>query len=232
MSFTRMWHWSRKSTPAGRILVNSGEVPKFDFTNNVLTIILPPSTQTGSIELTFNPGNVSISGNMESANTNTIYLTEVDTLNGKISNVFAGLNGTISKSYYYRVNSKNKSESYITIDYLLYDQAADLIGMGSYTMDIIPTPEVFALHENYPNPFNPVTTINYDLPKQSHVNLIIYDMMGREVAKLVNQVIPAGYQSVLWNTRNQFGKPVSAGIYFYQIQTRDCVKTRKMILLK
>jgi hypothetical protein len=104
--------------------------------------------------------------------------------------------------------------------------------MGSYTIDIIPIPEVFALHENYPNPFNPVTTINYDLPKQSHVNLIIYDMMGREVAKLVNQVIPAGYQSVLWNTRNQFGKPVSAGIYFYQIQTRDFVKTRKMILLK
>ena len=169
---------------------------------------------------------------MESANTNTVYLTEVDTLNGKISNVFAGLNGTISKSYYYRVNSKNKSESYITIDYLLYDQAADLIGMGTHTIDIIPIPEVFALHENYPNPFNPVTTINYDLPKQSHVNLIIYDMMGREVVKLVNQVIPAGYQSVLWNTRNQFGKPVSAGIYFYQIQTRDFVKTRKMILLK
>ncbi|MEC7926840.1 MAG: right-handed parallel beta-helix repeat-containing protein, partial [Candidatus Neomarinimicrobiota bacterium] len=71
MSFTRMWHWSRKSTPAGRILVNSGEVPKFDFKNNVLTIILPPSIQTGSIELTFNPVNISISGNMESANTNT-----------------------------------------------------------------------------------------------------------------------------------------------------------------
>jgi hypothetical protein len=232
MSFTRMWHWSRVSAVLSKIFVNSGEEPKFDLQNNVLTINLPENTQTGSIELSFNPGNISITGNIENANTYTIYLTEVDTLNGKISNVFAGLNGTISKSYFYRVNSKNKSESYITFDYLLYDQAADLIGMGTHTIEIIPTPEVFALHENYPNPFNPITTINYDLPKDSHVNLIIYDMMGREVIKLLDQIIPAGYHSVIWNTRNQFGEPVSAGIYFYQIQTKGFVKTRKMVLLK
>ncbi len=93
-------------------------------------------------------------------------------------------------------------------------------------------PEEFALHQNYPNPFNPVTTINYDLPQQTHVNLMIYDILGREVVKLVSQEIPAGYQSVIWNTRNSFGTPVSAGIYFYQIQTKGFVKTRKMVLLK
>jgi flagellar hook assembly protein FlgD len=66
----------------------------------------------------------------------------------------------------------------------------------------------------------------------TQVNLLIYDILGREVVRLVSEEIPAGYQSVIWNTRNQFGEPVSAGIYFYQIQTKDFVKTRKMVLLK
>ena len=81
-------------------------------------------------------------------------------------------------------------------------------------------------------PLNPITTINYDLPKDAYVNLIIYDVLGREVVKLVSEELPGGYQSVQWNTRNNFGEPVSAGIYFYQLQTKDFVKTRKMVLLK
>ncbi len=61
---------------------------------------------------------------------------------------------------------------------------------------------------------------------------MIYDILGREVVKLVSEEISAGYQAVIWNTRNSFGTPVSAGIYFYQIQTKDFVKTKKMVLLK
>jgi flagellar hook assembly protein FlgD len=99
-------------------------------------------------------------------------------------------------------------------------------------MDITPVPSEFALHDNYPNPFNPVTTINYDLPKDAYVNLIIYDIMGREVANLAGKEMSAGYQTMKWNARNNAGALVSAGIYFYQIQTRDFVKTKKMVLLK
>ncbi|MDP6032457.1 MAG: T9SS type A sorting domain-containing protein, partial [Candidatus Marinimicrobia bacterium] len=95
-----------------------------------------------------------------------------------------------------------------------------------------PVPEEFALHQNYPNPFNPVTTINYDLPQQTHVDLFVYDIMGREVVKLIHEEMPAGYQSITWNARNSFGLQVSAGIYFFQIQTSDFVKTKKMVLLK
>ena len=64
------------------------------------------------------------------------------------------------------------------------------------------------------------------------MNLVIYDILGREVINLVGRDMSAGYQTVIWNTRNQFGAPVAAGIYFYQIQTRDFVKTKKMVLLK
>ena len=93
-------------------------------------------------------------------------------------------------------------------------------------------PEVFALHQNYPNPFNPITTLRYDLPEQSMVNIIIYDLLGRQVKSLVNQTQDAGFKSVIWNATNDYGKPVSAGVYLYQIQAGEFVQTKKMVLLK
>jgi hypothetical protein len=93
-------------------------------------------------------------------------------------------------------------------------------------------PDEFSLYQNYPNPFNPVTTLRYDLPENGHVNIIIYDMLGREVKTLINQTQDAGFKSVIWDATNDYGKPVSAGVYLYQIQAGDFVQTRKMVLLK
>ncbi len=93
-------------------------------------------------------------------------------------------------------------------------------------------PEVFALHQNYPNPFNPITILCYDLPEQSLVNIIIYDMLGRAVITLVNTTQNAGFKSVIWNATNDYGKPVSAGVYLYQIHAGEFVQTKKMVLLK
>jgi len=93
-------------------------------------------------------------------------------------------------------------------------------------------PEAFALHQNYPNPFNPNTQLRYDLPKQAFVQLAIYDLLGRQVTTLVNQVEGSGYRSVTWNGTDTYGKTVSAGMYLYVIKAGDFVQTRKMILLK
>jgi hypothetical protein len=93
-------------------------------------------------------------------------------------------------------------------------------------------PEIFALHQNYPNPFNPITTLRYDLPENSLVNIIIYDMLGRNIKTLINQTQDAGYKSVIWDATNDYGKPVSAGVYLYQIQAGEFVQTKKMVLLK
>ena len=93
-------------------------------------------------------------------------------------------------------------------------------------------PQGFALEQNFPNPFNPITTLRYDLPENSYVNVIIYDMLGREVKTLVNQTQDAGYKSVIWDATNDYGKPVSAGVYLYQIQAGEFVQTKKMVLLK
>ena len=93
-------------------------------------------------------------------------------------------------------------------------------------------PDEFALHQNYPNPFNPVTTLRYDLPENGLVNITIYDMLGRQVKTLVYQTQEAGYRSIVWNATNDYGKPVSAGIYLYQIQAGKYISTKKMVLLK
>ena len=93
-------------------------------------------------------------------------------------------------------------------------------------------PQVYTLHQNYPNPFNPITSLRYDLPEQAQVTLTIYDLIGREVTQLVNTTQEAGYRSVQWNATDMHGKPVSAGVYLYQIRAGEFVQTRKMVLLK
>jgi len=93
-------------------------------------------------------------------------------------------------------------------------------------------PFSYALHQNYPNPFNPATIIHYDLPEKSYVNIIIYDMLGRQVKTLINQIQTAGYKSVIWDATNDNGTLVSAGVYLYQNRAGDFVQTRKMVLLK
>ena len=88
-------------------------------------------------------------------------------------------------------------------------------------------PKEYSLLQNYPNPFNPITIIKYSLPKVSDVELIVYDILGREVATLVNEPQQAGNYEINWDASN-----VSSGVYFYQLNTTDYVDTKKMILLK
>ena len=94
------------------------------------------------------------------------------------------------------------------------------------------TPLSFRLHQNHPNPFNPVTTLRYDIPEDAVVNITIYDMMGRIVSNLVSSQQRAGYKSVQWNATNSTGQPVSAGLYLYTIEAGEFRQTKKMVLLK
>ena len=103
---------------------------------------------------------------------------------------------------------------------------------ASLAMSDVFIPLNFSLYFAYPNPFNPVTTLRYDLPEDALVNITIYDMMGRVVKTLVNDQQMAGYRSTHRNATNNTGSPVSAGIYLYMIQAGEFRQTKKMILLK
>ena len=98
--------------------------------------------------------------------------------------------------------------------------------------DEIGLPGEIALHPNFPNPFNPSTQIAYDLAKDSNVRLEIFDLMGRNVKTLVNGKQIAGRHMATWNATDNFGQPVSAGVYLYRLHTENKVFTRKMILMK
>jgi hypothetical protein len=122
----------------------------------------------------------------------------------------------------------------ITDSYSFYSDTSQLCvdrsNLSFIKNDFIPY--YYTLHQNNPNPFNPVTTLSYDLPGQAQVTLIIYDLIGREVTQLVNTTQDAGYRSVQWDATDSFGMPVSAGVYLYQIRAGEFVQTRKMVLLK
>jgi len=94
------------------------------------------------------------------------------------------------------------------------------------------TPSGFALLANYPNPFNPATTISYQLPTTAQVSLSIYNTTGQRVRDLVRQVQAAGSYSVPWDGRDDAGSTVSAGAYFYRLEAGGFRQTRRMVLLK
>ena len=93
-------------------------------------------------------------------------------------------------------------------------------------------PNSFMLYNAYPNPFNPMTMIKYDIPELTFVSVNIYDMVGRHVRTMINKRISAGRKSIIWNGTNSFGQPISAGTYFYTIKTDRYFETKKIILLK
>ena len=93
-------------------------------------------------------------------------------------------------------------------------------------------PNSFVLHQNYPNPFNPVTRIKYDIAENSNVSVNVYNLMGEKVATLVNQYQNAGYYFTNWDSRNDLGVLVSAGVYLFVLDVGELRQVRKMILLK
>jgi hypothetical protein len=88
------------------------------------------------------------------------------------------------------------------------------------------------LFQNVPNPFNPSTTVRFELRAPSHVTLSVYDVAGRLVRRLVNEDKTGGVHTVAWDGISDGGTRVSSGIYFYKLETVDFVQTRKMLLLK
>lgn len=94
-----------------------------------------------------------------------------------------------------------------------------------------PIPRRFELYQNYPNPFNPSTTIKYDLPKESKVKIVVYDILGREIARLADEMKKAGSYQVVWETNR-----LASGVYFYRIEAvsvgERIVDVKKMLLVK
>jgi|GEM_PF-1387730 len=104
-----------------------------------------------------------------------------------------------------------------------------LLDVDKVTGDL---PDDFSLGINYPNPFNPATTFEYNLPYACEVELTVYNIRGQKVKTLVNQTMSAGRHTAVWRGVNEDGQTVASGVYFYRIQTDKFVATKKMVLMK
>jgi hypothetical protein len=114
----------------------------------------------------------------------------------------------------------------VNIDYI------QLISFGTSTAaEPNELPEGYALDQNYPNPFNPVTNISFTLGDPGDVSLIVYDVTGRQVARLIDGKLSSGTHNVTWNSLSN-GQAFASGVYFYRLQTPVGYQVKKMVLMK
>ena len=113
---------------------------------------------------------------------------------------------------------------------LFWQDSTEVI-VGIKTVDF-PVPKTYALYQNYPNPFNPITAIEFDLPKPSHVHIVIYDLLGRHIKTLMDAKQLAGRFQLFWDGTDVSNQPVASGLYFCRMEAGNFVKVIKLELLK
>ncbi len=233
MALTRIWDWSQASLSKSRArqFEQIGDSINHNVLDKNISLYIPTKVSAIDLLIDYPIQDVRFESLENITTPQKVFLSHHDTTNSLIK-IAAGYLESKSKMINLPYHIFGKENIPININYRMLDHSGYIVGQGERTIQLIAIPNEFRLHQNYPNPFNPLTTINYDLPSRSRVNLVIYDIMGREVITLLNEERNEGYHSIIWNTRNNVGTPVSAGVYLYQLQAKDFVKTRKMILLK
>tara|TARA_Y100001970_G_scaffold1194_1_gene1402 strand:+ start:2349 stop:6983 length:4635 start_codon:yes stop_codon:yes gene_type:complete len=230
--FTRMWHWSHANNGASsKVFLAIGEPISIDFLSDKISISIPDYAIAGEIIFEYLKSNIDL-GLSDEITESRLVISNQDQEEGKFSVSFGYLKDIQNKELEFSFKNKSISSANFTVSYIYYNKNNALVNSGSQDFDIKAIPNEYALHENYPNPFNPSTTLRFDLPNVSNATLSIYNMLGQKVKTFNMQNTPAGFHSLIWNATNDYGTPVGAGIYLYQLQTKDFVKTRKMVLLK
>lgn len=148
-----------------------------------------------------------------------------DLINGTLVN--ESMDGTDSHT---ETNPGGISKLKMTITYT-FDGNGDLVTSVEDGQDFN-IPEKFALRPNYPNPFNPSTTINYELAENENINLEIYDILGNHVRTLVKRHQQAGSYSIKWDGRDELSQIVASGVYVYRIRAGNFTQSRKMLFLQ
>ena len=169
----------------------------------------------------------------------------VDELNTCIDSVLSETNVFIPYSDLYGIITDSSGLTMLNIEWNVYSSddwvevpssngpwsvVIDAGWMLSVDEDILP--EVFALHNNYPNPFNPITNIGYDVPEVSDIKIEVFNLAGQKVRTLVSKQHQPGRYKVQWNATNEFGSPVASGMYVYKIHAKNFVAVKKLLLMK
>ena len=235
MAFVLMYNWSPNDDEL-QFVEDSGIAPEFTLMNDMLTMSFPEyeediqyvwyGVNVFDDDISFVPANLSqefelslnrtkLDGNVKQA-----LLMNFESIHDG-SDLLLGT---------FEMDSRNKK--YIELQYKIKSKTG-LISSGTMLINYVPKPQSFELSPAYPNPFNPVTTINYGLPEDANLTLFIYDLQGRLVKELHDGFTNAGYHEIIWNA-----SVFSSGIYFIKINASDMKgrnlysKTQKIMLVK
>jgi len=227
VGFAMMWNWYFSNVGTSfQTLEDEGVVSTIEVSHDTIHISIPNGISAYQVQLQYEPGNLVINS-LPSEKRGELFLSNQSSIDG-IYTIMATPN-TNHLAIPIQIIGKNAQ---VYISYKGIDKNGLLHGKMTKSKNIENIPENFALYDNYPNPFNPQTRIDFGLPEEGLVELKIYDVMGREIITLVNDVLQPGYKSVQWNATNKTGQPVSAGMYFYALRVKDFTQTKKMVLLK
>jgi hypothetical protein len=235
MTFTRMWHWFHQTPTLLSPAPGGGDIgPLLSIAqqDRSLVVSLPEGATAGQVVVHYPAVSKQFSTITDVTSEKQIYLSSRNQEAGQMLVEWADLGTENMEEVVLISQSLDRSDAAITITYTIFDDNKEIISKGTQTVALKAVPDSYALHNNFPNPFNPVTNIFYDLPESGHVRMVIYDLLGREVTTLINKTMESGYYATRWNGRNQYGEPVSAGIYFYHLQTGAYSKAQKMLLVK
>ena len=202
-----------------------GSILSYDIENDSILVTLPLGIVAFDIELNYDLNQVS--PDFEKA-PEQLTLIHFDKTGGKM-NVISEVTSDNHIKIPFTLEEK---ESQIQLFINGYDSEGVLIGQLMERITLNTIPDEFVLYSNYPNPFNPTTNIDFGLPEETSVKLIIFDIMGREVRTLVNAIQESGYKSITWNGTDALGRNVGAGMYFYLLHAGEFRQVKKMILLK
>ena len=143
--------------------------------------------------------------------------------------------GTTAESHQYEFMDNIRTSFFA--DSKIYYRLKQIDGDGSYkysqvTYVTLPMPATIELYQNYPNPFNTSTTIAYEVPCESSVEIKIYNIIGHEVASLLNELKSVGKYQIIWDGKDSYGRIAPGGLYFCVMKVRAVTKTMKLIVLK
>jgi hypothetical protein len=132
----------------------------------------------------------------------------------------------------FELQVKVTSQGLTAYDTHYVDYSSGSIAESVTIIEDVAMPIDFVLSQNFPNPFNPETEIRFGLPEASQVEIVIFDLMGREVRKLIDKNAAAGFHSVVWDGRNGSGQTVASGVYLYQMSAGNFRDWKKLTLIR